>query len=182
MGKRPPFAGVSWLRGSLPSVRGSVPTRPVSWRSKSSRLTGPSTRFRESGNFSRTEFVPRCVPQLGLDVVTPEPLPPEHPLWSTPGALLTPHVAYGAPYHERREAILLENCRCFTSGAPILERRRQGDLVLRSAATAYGDVSSTRERRRVRAAGVLQSRAPWMRPTSRPWRSIRYAVGGPQTP
>jgi phosphoglycerate dehydrogenase-like enzyme len=54
-------------------------------------------------------------------VVTPEPLPPEHPLWSTPGALLTPHVAiYGAPYHERREAILLENCRRFASGAPLL--------------------------------------------------------------
>ena len=29
----------------------------------------------------------------GLDVVTPEPLPPDHPLWSLPGVLLTPHVA-----------------------------------------------------------------------------------------
>lgn len=27
-----------------------------------------------------------------LDVVDPEPLPPEHPLWSAPGVLITPHV------------------------------------------------------------------------------------------
>lgn len=28
-----------------------------------------------------------------LDVTDPEPLPPDHPLWSLPNALLTPHVA-----------------------------------------------------------------------------------------
>lgn len=28
-----------------------------------------------------------------LDVVTPEPLPPDHPLWSTKNLLLTPHVS-----------------------------------------------------------------------------------------
>jgi phosphoglycerate dehydrogenase-like enzyme len=27
-----------------------------------------------------------------LDVVDPEPLPPEHPLWSAPGVLITPHI------------------------------------------------------------------------------------------
>ena len=31
--------------------------------------------------------------RAALDVVEPEPLPPEHPLWTTPGVLLTPHVA-----------------------------------------------------------------------------------------
>lgn len=31
--------------------------------------------------------------RAALDVVDPEPLPPEHPLWTTPGVLLTPHVA-----------------------------------------------------------------------------------------
>jgi len=58
----------------------------------------------------------------GLDVVTPEPLPPEHPLWSMAGVLLTPHVAiYGAPHtEERREALLLENCRRFANGEPLL--------------------------------------------------------------
>ncbi|MGH2586551.1 MAG: D-2-hydroxyacid dehydrogenase [Dehalococcoidia bacterium] len=58
----------------------------------------------------------------GLDVVTPEPLPPEHPLWSMPGVFLMPHVAiYGAPHtEERREALLLENCRRFANGEPLL--------------------------------------------------------------
>ena len=28
-----------------------------------------------------------------LDVTDPEPLPPGHPLWSLPGAFVTPHVA-----------------------------------------------------------------------------------------
>jgi phosphoglycerate dehydrogenase-like enzyme len=27
-----------------------------------------------------------------LDVVDPEPLPPEHPLWSALGVLITPHI------------------------------------------------------------------------------------------
>ena len=57
----------------------------------------------------------------GLDVVTPEPLPAEHPLWTMPGVMLTPHVAIlGAPYQRKREAILLENCRRFGSGEPLL--------------------------------------------------------------
>jgi phosphoglycerate dehydrogenase-like enzyme len=30
-----------------------------------------------------------------LDVMTPEPLPPEHPLWTTPNCYLTPHTAGG---------------------------------------------------------------------------------------
>jgi phosphoglycerate dehydrogenase-like enzyme len=31
----------------------------------------------------------------GLDVTDPEPLPPAHALWSTPGAIVTPHFAGG---------------------------------------------------------------------------------------
>ncbi|HSU74234.1 MAG TPA: 2-hydroxyacid dehydrogenase [Terrabacter sp.] len=30
--------------------------------------------------------------RAALDVTDPEPLPPEHPLWSTPGVIITPHV------------------------------------------------------------------------------------------
>jgi phosphoglycerate dehydrogenase-like enzyme len=57
----------------------------------------------------------------GLDVVAPEPLPQDHPLWTMPGVLLTPHVAiYGTPYPQKKEALLLENCRRFACGAPLL--------------------------------------------------------------
>jgi len=58
----------------------------------------------------------------GLDVVDPEPLPADHPLWQTPGVLLTPHVAIaGAPgLPERRGAILVENCRRFDRGETLI--------------------------------------------------------------
>jgi phosphoglycerate dehydrogenase-like enzyme len=33
--------------------------------------------------------------QAGLDVTDPEPLPADHPLWTAPGVLITPHVGGG---------------------------------------------------------------------------------------
>jgi phosphoglycerate dehydrogenase-like enzyme len=57
----------------------------------------------------------------GLDVVIPEPLPPEHPLWQMPNVLITPHIAvWGSPYRERWSGILVENCRRFDRGEPLL--------------------------------------------------------------
>jgi len=57
----------------------------------------------------------------GLDVFETEPLPAEHPLWTAPGVLLTPHVADSGPYlNERRYGVLLENCRRFAAGEPLL--------------------------------------------------------------
>jgi phosphoglycerate dehydrogenase-like enzyme len=55
-----------------------------------------------------------------LDVFEEEPLPADHPLWSTPGVLITPHTAGFGPYlDERRFEILLENCRRFLAGRPL---------------------------------------------------------------
>ena len=57
----------------------------------------------------------------GLDVADPEPLPADHPLWGMPNVLITPHVAiYGTPYRDKWEAILIENCRRFAAGEPLL--------------------------------------------------------------
>lgn len=57
----------------------------------------------------------------GLDVFETEPLPADHPLWTAPGVLLTPHVADRGPYlDERRYRILLGNCRRFATGEPLL--------------------------------------------------------------
>ncbi|MBI4219713.1 MAG: D-2-hydroxyacid dehydrogenase [Chloroflexi bacterium] len=53
----------------------------------------------------------------GLDVFEIEPLPADHPLWTMPGVLLTPHTAGFGPYlEERRAEILIENCRRFSEG------------------------------------------------------------------
>jgi phosphoglycerate dehydrogenase-like enzyme len=57
----------------------------------------------------------------GLDVADPEPLPDDSPLWSMPNVLITPHVAIsGAPYREKWLEILVENCRRFAAGRPLL--------------------------------------------------------------
>ena len=52
-----------------------------------------------------------------LDVCELEPLPAEHPLWTMPNVLITPHVAAASPrVPERHFAVLLENVRRFAAG------------------------------------------------------------------
>jgi phosphoglycerate dehydrogenase-like enzyme len=52
-----------------------------------------------------------------LDVYEQEPLPPEHPLWTAPNVILTPHTAGYGPYlDERRYDVILDNCRRFVAG------------------------------------------------------------------
>ena len=55
-----------------------------------------------------------------LDVFEVEPLPADHPLWTMPNVLLTPHMAGHGPYlDDRRFDILAENCRRFAAGKPL---------------------------------------------------------------
>jgi phosphoglycerate dehydrogenase-like enzyme len=57
----------------------------------------------------------------GLDVYEVEPLPADHPLWTMPNVLLTPHIAVKDAENipERRYQILLENARRFAAGEPL---------------------------------------------------------------
>ena len=56
----------------------------------------------------------------GLDVYEIEPLPDGHPLWSTPGVLMTPHMGGDGPYlQDRRTELLVDNCRRFAAGEPL---------------------------------------------------------------
>jgi len=56
----------------------------------------------------------------GLDVFEVEPLPPDHPLWTMPNVLITPHMAGYGPYlNERRYEIIRDNCRAFAAGKPL---------------------------------------------------------------
>ncbi len=55
-----------------------------------------------------------------LDVYEIEPLPADHPLWTMPNVLLTPHMAgYGPHLNDRRFEIIQDNCRAFAEGQPL---------------------------------------------------------------
>jgi phosphoglycerate dehydrogenase-like enzyme len=62
----------------------------------------------------------RAIAGAGLDVYQVEPLPADHPLWTLPGVLMTPHVGGEGPYlDERRAEVLQDNCRRFAAGRPL---------------------------------------------------------------
>jgi phosphoglycerate dehydrogenase-like enzyme len=57
----------------------------------------------------------------GLDVVDPEPLPSDSPLWHLPNLIITPHVSADTPLaDEQRIAVLRENLRRYVAGEPML--------------------------------------------------------------
>jgi phosphoglycerate dehydrogenase-like enzyme len=58
-----------------------------------------------------------------LDVTDPEPLPPEHPLWTAPHCFITPHTAGGR--RDQDEALVahfLKNLAAFERGAELADR------------------------------------------------------------
>lgn len=57
----------------------------------------------------------------GLDVTNPEPLPPDHELWTLPNVIITPHVAGNTDKgFERGWLIIRENLRRYIQGEPLL--------------------------------------------------------------
>jgi phosphoglycerate dehydrogenase-like enzyme len=58
--------------------------------------------------------------RAALDVTEPEPLPADHPLWTMPNVLLTPHVAGAVPGLRRRAYRLVgEQLRRYAAGEPL---------------------------------------------------------------
>jgi phosphoglycerate dehydrogenase-like enzyme len=60
----------------------------------------------------------------GLDVTEPEPLPPEHPLWTAPNLIITPHMAgaAGEVLGTRLAALVSDNIGRRLRGEPLLNR------------------------------------------------------------
>jgi len=59
--------------------------------------------------------------RAALDVTDPEPLPPDHPLWSAPGVLITPHVAGDSADADRRAfALVGEQVRRYVAGEELV--------------------------------------------------------------
>jgi phosphoglycerate dehydrogenase-like enzyme len=58
--------------------------------------------------------------RAALDVTDPEPLPEEHPLWSCPNLLLTPHVGGSSPqFAPNALRIAAGELRRYTAGEPL---------------------------------------------------------------
>ena len=56
-----------------------------------------------------------------LDVTDPEPLPSDHPLWSTPGALISPHVGgFTSAFLPRAHRLVAAQLRRWASGEPLV--------------------------------------------------------------
>ncbi|GAB2976315.1 2-hydroxyacid dehydrogenase [Amycolatopsis acidiphila] len=59
--------------------------------------------------------------RAALDVVDPEPLPADHPLWTLDGAIITPHVAGGSDsFYPRAKRLVEEQLARFAKGEPLL--------------------------------------------------------------
>lgn len=59
--------------------------------------------------------------RAGLDVVDPEPLPADHPLWTVPGVVITPHIAGGsASFYPRAKKLAAEQLRRYAQGEELL--------------------------------------------------------------
>ncbi|MBO0810821.1 MAG: 2-hydroxyacid dehydrogenase [Microlunatus sp.] len=58
--------------------------------------------------------------RAGLDVTEPEPLPEDHPLWRTPGVLISPHVGgASSAFYPRSAALLAAQLRRYATGRPL---------------------------------------------------------------
>src|SRR5207253_3251879 len=65
--------------------------------------------------------------RASLDVVDPEPLPADHPLWHAEGALITPHVAGSSTaFLGRAWRFVGEQCRRHLDGEPLLNVVSEG--------------------------------------------------------
>ena len=58
--------------------------------------------------------------RAALDVVEPEPLPPDHPLWHAPGVLISPHVGgASSAFFPRADRLIAAQLKRFAHGQPL---------------------------------------------------------------
>jgi phosphoglycerate dehydrogenase-like enzyme len=71
----------------------------------------------------RNELVSGRLAAAYLDVTSPEPLPPDHPLWTTPNCFITPHSGGGhSNEKERQVKHFLNNLGRFERGEELVNR------------------------------------------------------------
>ena len=64
--------------------------------------------------------------RAALDVTDPEPLPPEHPLWRSPGVLISPHVGGNtSAFLPRARRLVADQLRRWRAGEPLENAMRR---------------------------------------------------------
>jgi phosphoglycerate dehydrogenase-like enzyme len=59
--------------------------------------------------------------RAALDVTDPEPLPADHPLWRTPGVLISPHVGGNtSAFLPRARSLVADQLRRWAAGEPLV--------------------------------------------------------------
>jgi phosphoglycerate dehydrogenase-like enzyme len=93
-------------------------------------LLSPTTYFYNIGRGSTVDqdalqamLEKQTIAGAYLDVMTPEPLPPDHVLWKLPNCWITPHTAGGhGTEFQRLVGHFLKNLKLYSSGQAILDR------------------------------------------------------------
>jgi len=110
----------------------TVPHTPETdgmWHRQRFQLMKPGAYFINIGRGATTKIADLTaalqageIAGCALDVYETEPFPTDHPLWSMPNVILTPHIAvHGAQnIDERQFAIFLENARRLDAGDPLI--------------------------------------------------------------
>jgi phosphoglycerate dehydrogenase-like enzyme len=58
--------------------------------------------------------------RVAVDVTDPEPLPPDHPLWSTPNVLVSPHIGGASTaFRPRAVALVRRQLAAYAEGRPL---------------------------------------------------------------
>ena len=124
--------GIEELDALLPGVDAVVNLLPLTPQTDGLVGAGVLGRLPDGALFvnagrGRTVDTAALVAALGsgrlravLDVVDPEPLPPDHPLWTAPNVLLSPHSAGDTPGADRAAwALAGEQLRRYAAGEPL---------------------------------------------------------------
>ena len=94
---------------------------PPRYRARPLLIEGGAHQKEEPDRFGSMPPYPLLEERSDVLVFETEPLPKDHPLWSAPNFMMTPHTAASGPYlHERRVALLVENAKRFANGEELV--------------------------------------------------------------
>jgi phosphoglycerate dehydrogenase-like enzyme len=126
--------GVDFLIISVPltnKTRGLIGEQELRWLKPTAVLINPA----RAAIIEEQAFI-RCLREkwiraAALDVHYAYPLPPEHPLWTMPNLILTPHISgatAGTHFLERAYDIFTGNVERFCAGQPLLNELTAAQL------------------------------------------------------